>query len=83
VTAFGPNPDGPGTVLRLWEHAGVRGPCDVHLPAGLGITGVQPVNLRGAPLGPPLPVKEGVFTTSLAAFAPASFIIPSVSKGRL
>ncbi|MCL5281094.1 MAG: hypothetical protein M1376_14435, partial [Planctomycetes bacterium] len=83
VTAFGPNPDGPGTVLRLWEHAGIRGPCEIRLPAGLNVKEVQPVNLRGVPLGPPLPVEEGVFTANLAAFAPISFIIPSVSKGRL
>ncbi len=51
VTAFGPNPDGPGTVLRLWEYAGVRGPCEVHLPAGLDVKEVQPVNLRGQPTG--------------------------------
>jgi len=82
VTAFGPNPDGPGTVLRLWEHAGVRGPCQVRLPAGLDVKEVQPANLRGVPLGPPLSVEEGVFTTNLNAFAPVSFIIPNTSKGR-
>ena len=83
VTAFGPNPDGAGTVLRLWEYAGVRRPCDVHLPKGLDVKEVQPVNLRGAPTGAPLAVEKGVFTTNLAAFAPASFIIPNTSKGRL
>jgi hypothetical protein len=83
VTAFGPNPDGAGTVLRLWEYAGVQGPCEVRLPAGLDVKEVQPVNLRGEPLGPPLSVEEGVFTTNLTAFAPASFIIRPVSKGRL
>jgi alpha-mannosidase len=83
VTAFGPNPDGPGTVLRLWEHAGARGPCEVRLPAGLDVKEVQPVDLRGAPFGLPLSVERGVFTTNLTAFAPASFIIPPVSKGRL
>jgi len=83
VTAFGANPDGPGTVLRLWEYAGIRGPCEVHLPAGLDVKEVQPVNLRGEPLGKPLPVEKDAFTVNLAAFAPASFIIPDPSKGRL
>jgi len=83
VTAFGPNPDGPGTVLRLWEYAGVPGFCQVHLPAGLDVKEVQPVNLRGQPLGAPLSVEKGAFTTKLNAFAPASFIILSSSKGRL
>jgi hypothetical protein len=83
VTAFGPSPDGPGTVLRLWEYAGVRGPCEVHLPAGLDVKEVQPVNLRGVPTGRPLPVENDRFTVNLTAFAPASFIIPNPSKGRL
>ena len=37
VTAFGPNPGGPGTVLRLWECAGQGGPCEVRLPAALDV----------------------------------------------
>ena len=32
VTAFGPNPDGPGTVLRVWEQGGAAGPLTVMLP---------------------------------------------------
>jgi hypothetical protein len=83
ATAFGANPDGPGTVLRLWEYAGVRGPCEVRLPAGLDVKEVQPVNLRGQPLGKPLAVEKDRFTVNLTAFAPASFIIPTESKGRL
>ncbi len=82
VTAFGPNPDGPGTVLRLWEHAGLRSPCQVRLPAGLDVKEVQPVNLRGEPTGQPLPVTKGIFTVNMTAFAPASFLIPYTSKGR-
>ncbi len=82
VTAFGPNPDGPGTVLRLWEYAGVAGPCRVYLPAGIDAKDVQPVNLRGEPVGAPLPVENSVFTAKLNAFAPASFIIPNVSNER-
>ncbi len=83
VTAFGRNPDGPGTVLRLWEYAGNSGPCQVRLPVGFDINEVQPVNLRGVPAGVPLPVEKGVFTTNLGAFAPASFLILNSSKGRL
>ncbi|MGE5293469.1 MAG: glycosyl hydrolase-related protein, partial [Solirubrobacterales bacterium] len=75
VTAFGPNPDGSGIVLRLWEYAGVAGPCKVRLPQLLNIGEVQPVNLRGEPTGTPLPVEKGEFTVNLAAFAPASFVI--------
>ena len=79
VTAFGRNPDGPGTVLRLWEYAGNSGACQVRLPAGLDVEEVQPVNLRGEPAGAPIPVEQGTFTVNLTAFAPASFII---QKGR-
>ncbi len=82
VTAFGPNPDGPGTVLRLWEHAGVQGPCEVRLPAGLDVKEVQPGNLRGEPMGKPLPLEKGTFTANMTAFAPASFVIPNTAKER-
>jgi hypothetical protein len=82
VTAFAANPDGPGTVLRLWEYAGVRGPCEVHLPTRLDIKEVQPVSLRGEPAGKPLSVEKNTFTVSLTAFAPVSFIIPTTPQGR-
>jgi hypothetical protein len=75
VTAFGPNPDGPGTVLRLWELAGISGDCTVKLPGALAAATVQPVDLRGRPLGEPLSVKGGAFTFRLDAFAPASFVV--------
>lgn len=81
VTAFGPNPDGPGLALRLWECAGQTGPCRVRLPKTLDVESIQPVNLRGEPNGEPLPVKEGRFTANLAAFAPASFVISTPWKG--
>lgn len=77
VTAFGPNPDGPGAMLRLWEYAGRGGPCEVRLPAGLDIEEVRPVTLRGEPAGASIPVKNGEFIVNLAAFAPASFLIPN------
>jgi hypothetical protein len=75
VTAFGRNPDGLGTVLRLWEYAGNSGACQVRLPVGIDVEDIQPVNLRGEPAGTPIPVKQGAFTVDLTAFAPASFLI--------
>jgi hypothetical protein len=75
ITAFGANPDGEGTVLRLWELAGQSGDCQVTLPAGLKVTSVQPVDLRGRPVGAALPVKDGRFTVAVRAFAPASFVL--------
>lgn len=75
VTALGTNPDGAGTVLRLWELSGQSGDCQVTLPAGLKVASVQPVDLRGRPVGAVLPVKEGRFTVAVKAFAPASFVL--------
>jgi hypothetical protein len=80
VTAFGANPDGEGTVLRLWELAGKSGSCQVRLPAGMNAKSVQPVNLRGVPEGKPLAIRNGAFTASLKAFAPASFVIQTADK---
>lgn len=75
VTAFGPNPDGPGTVLRLWEQAGQGGPCHVRLPQGFDVQSVQPADLRGRPLGKPIDVEDRAFTVQIRAFAPASLLI--------
>jgi alpha-mannosidase len=74
VTAFGANPDGEGTVLRLWELVGTSGSCVISLPTGFDVRSVQPVNLRGEPVGEPIPVNNGAFNISLKAFAPASFV---------
>ncbi|MCC6124057.1 MAG: hypothetical protein IT426_03780 [Pirellulales bacterium] len=77
VTTFGPNPDGEGIVLRLWELAGRNGECQVMLPVGMNAAAMQPVDLRGRPSGNPLPVSDRRFTIPLRAFAPASFVILS------
>ena len=78
VTAFGDNPDGAGTVLRLWELAGQNGPCRISLPTGFAVKTVQPVNLRGESVGQPIAVKIGEFNINLKAFAPASFVFPTL-----
>ena len=75
VTAFGQNPDGPGMLLRLWEQAGQNGICTVRLPAALSVSSIEPVDLRGRPMGQAVRVDNGAFTVSLTAFAPASFVI--------
>ena len=73
VTAYGSNPDGPGTVLRLWELAGKSGTVKVRLPEGTNAKQVQPVDLRGRPLGKPIPVKNGSFKVEVGAFAPSAW----------
>ena len=74
VTAFGNNPDGDGTVLRLWEQAGISGQCTVTLPEGKKVKSVQPVNLRGVKEGLPIEVKNGKFSFNLNKYVPASFV---------
>lgn len=73
VTAFGPNPDGAGILLRVWEQAGRGGPLTVTLPAVF--TSATPVNLRGEPAGQPVPIHDGKLTFDLSAYAPASFVL--------
>jgi hypothetical protein len=72
VTAFGPNPDGAGTLLRLWELAGASSDCTVTLPAAMRVESAQPVDLRGRPIGKPLPVHNSKITVPIKAFAPLS-----------
>ncbi len=73
VLAFGANPDGPGTLLRLWEQAGLSGPVTVSLPGRW--RSAQPVSLRGEPNGAPLPVQDGKLTVSLRGFAPSAWVL--------
>jgi hypothetical protein len=75
LTAFGDNPDGEGTILRVWEQAGTAGELTVMLPAGAKFATATPVNLRGESEGPPLPISGGKFSFNLGAFAPASFVL--------
>ena len=75
MTAFCPNPDGDGVVLRLWEQSGVSGDITVTLPAGSKATKATPVTLRGEPAGVSLEIYDGKFTIALGAWAPASFVL--------
>jgi hypothetical protein len=75
VTAFGTNPDGAGTLLRLWEMAGNAGLCQVTLPDGITAASLQPVDLRGRPVGDKLKVTGKQFEVKVKAFAPVSFVI--------
>jgi alpha-mannosidase len=77
LTAFGPNPDGQGTLLRVWEDAGQSGPLTIALPRQMRVRDVQPIDLRGRPVGQPLPAVDGGFTFELRAFQPASFLMQS------
>ncbi len=75
LTAFGPNPDGQGLVLRLWEEGGRDGECTVTLPGGLQVDEVQPCDLRGRAVGEPIDVRDGKFSFRLGHFATFSVIL--------
>ncbi len=78
ITAFGPNPDGPGTILRLWELAGQSGPCRVRWPGVSDTASAQLVDLRGRDLGPAIGAADGVWTVPLRAFAPTTLVLPAI-----
>ena len=75
VTAFGQNPDGEGTLLRLWDQTGISGIITVDLPRGHGFKTAIPVNLRGETAGSPVPVQGNRLRVKLNRYAPASFIL--------
>lgn len=75
VTAFGANPDGEGTLLRLWEQTGTSGKVTVTLPEGSKFVKALPVNLRGGVEGKHLIIESGKLQINLGKFAPASFIL--------
>jgi hypothetical protein len=75
VTAYGKNPDGEGTILRLWEQAGITGNCTVQLGNSSKVKAAQPIDLRGNKTGKAITVKNGAFTFNLGKYAPASFLL--------
>ena len=75
VTAFGENPDGKGTVLRLWEQSGISDNVTVKLPKGSIYSKATPVNLRGEIIGKSINIIAGKLSFQLKAFAPASFVL--------
>ena len=75
VTAFGPNPDGEGLILRLWEQAGQAGPITVTLPNGMAVRSAQPADLRGRPVGDPIAIEADRFAIPLGRFAPATLLL--------
>jgi hypothetical protein len=73
VTAWKQQPTGNATILRLWELAGDSGRVTVQLPSGSIARSAKPIDLRGDPVGLPIPIQGGSFEFSLSGFAPASF----------
>jgi len=75
VTAFGANPDGKGTVLRLWEQTGFSSKITVSLPKDSRFKKAKLVNLRGEDLGKTFEIKDNQFTIEIVAYAPLSFVL--------
>ncbi len=75
ITAFGPNPDGAGTLLRIWDQSGQGGRCRVELPSALRFAQAQRCDLRGQPSGSPLPLDSNHLDLVPAPFGPASVIL--------
>jgi alpha-mannosidase len=76
VTAFGPNPYGPGTMLRLWEQVGRAGQYTLRLPTAMKIQSAQPCNLRGQPLGPAKTLDANrLLHFAVEPMAPATFVL--------
>jgi hypothetical protein len=75
VTAFGKNPDGEGTILRLWEQAGNSGKCSITLPEQKSFKTAQCCNLRGEKIGDVFKIQNGKFDLDLKAYAPISIIL--------
>jgi hypothetical protein len=75
VSAFGPNPDGEGTILRVWEQGGTTGKLEITLPQGAKYINAQPVNLRGENLGESIKITNSKFAFELHSYAPVSFIL--------
>jgi alpha-mannosidase len=75
ITAFGPNPDGHGTIMRLWEQGGKSGDLEVTLPVGAKFIAAQEVNLRGEYSGESIKITNGSLSFFLNSYAPKSYVL--------
>lgn len=76
VTAFGEDGDGnKGTLLRVWEQAGIAGEVTVTLPEEMKVKTAQPVTLRGEKKQAKKNIVNGKFTFTIKQYAPASYIL--------
>jgi alpha-mannosidase len=75
ITAFGPNPDGEGTLLRLWEQSGEHGKCKIELPANSSFTTAIPCDLRGQAVQEVIKIQDHQFSADVRAYQPLSFIL--------
>lgn len=82
VTSFGIDPTTNKRMLRLWEQAGKDGPCTITFPAGLNVSSARRCDLRGRPVGDPLPVADNRLTVDIRHNAPLNLeLIRSTTVG--
>lgn len=74
LTTYCDNPDGDGTLLRLWEQSGKDRECTVYLPEGVYSKGVS-CNLRGERTGEEFDITGNRLDVSIRANAPLSVIL--------
>lgn len=74
ITAYGPNRDGKGDILRLWEQTGESGKCTISFPEKT-YQKAQPCNLRGEPIGEPIEIKQQQLHVEVNAYQPLSLIL--------
>lgn len=82
VTSFGIDPRTERLMLRLWEQAGKDGPCVITFPDGLNVSAAQPCDLRGRPLGEPLPVDGNRLKVDMGHNAPLNLELIRKAKVR-
>jgi hypothetical protein len=75
ITAFGPDPDGQGTLLRLWEQSGEHGKCKIELPANSSFTTAIPCDLRGQAALEAIKINNHQFSADVHSYQPQSFIL--------
>jgi hypothetical protein len=76
VTAFGKNPDGAGTLLRLWEQTDVGGKCRITLPAQAAFTSARMCDLRGVKTAmKAYPIVNASFEVELHPYQPLSLLL--------
>jgi hypothetical protein len=75
VTAYGPNRDGEGTLLRIWEKAGKSGKLSLSFPSGSHFTMAQPCNLRGVKIGKVIPINANKVDLTYTPYQPITLIL--------
>ena len=78
ITSFGDDPDTGKLMLRIWEMAGLghdNPTVEVTLPPLFRAQCVIPCDLRGRPIGDPIPVTDGVFPIDIKPYSPVNLQI--------